>query len=80
MEKTIKEPNDLKNAMKSLQSTLPKTMYVGSGYGYNDLGEKSRLIDPYWFLRVYTDDKDTSMVPSNWNGYPVDVQSIPRTL
>lgn len=74
MSKTLKKPNNLKQATENLQKLLPDTMRVGSGYGLSD-----KLEGPAkWRLYVYTDDKDTSKVPSKFEGFSVSVRGVPR--
>jgi hypothetical protein len=68
------KPLTLKAAVKNLQAQLPKTMHVGSGFGLAE-GENKK---GHWCIYVYTDDKDLSIVPKEFEGFPIHTRNIPQ--
>ena len=68
-------PKALAEARKRLEPTLPKGMYVGTGFGYEPPEPVSSAC---WKLFVYTDNKDKSMVPNEFEGYPVVLRGVPK--
>ena len=57
------------------EATLPEGMFVASGYGAKGIKDKSK---PVWRLYVCTDNKDTKMVPKEFEGYPVSIRPVAR--
>ena len=69
------KPDDLKDVSERFEATLPEGMFVASGYGVEGVKDKSK---PVWRLYVCTDNKDTKMVPKEFEGYPVSIRPVAR--